>query len=143
MTMQIKLSATQIEVLSISADRGGFIEPLPERLPAGARKQVISGLKVRGLIDEQLMLTDAGYAAIGKPRLAEPSSIKRGNSKQSVVIEMLQRPEGATIAQLCEVTGWQAHTVRGTFAGALKKKLGLHLTSDKTTGGDRVYRVSI
>src|SRR5690606_25604652 len=50
---------------------------------------------------------------------------KRGreHSKQELVIEMLKRPEGATIAQICEATGWQAHTVRGTFAGALKKKL--------------------
>lgn len=66
----------------------------------------------------------------------------RDNSKQAEVIRMLQRPEGATIRQICEATGWQAHTVRGTFAGAFKKKLGLTLTSDKPTGGERVYRVA-
>ena len=38
---------------------------------------------------------------------------------------MLQRPEGATIAEVVEATGWQPHTVRGAFAGALKKRLGL------------------
>jgi len=54
---------------------------------------------------------------------------------------MLQRPEGATIAQICALTGWLAHTVRGTFAGALKKKLGLTITSEKADGGQRVYRV--
>jgi hypothetical protein len=48
----------------------------------------------------------------------------RQNTKQAVVIEMLRRPEGATIAQICEATQWQSHTVRGTFAGALKKKSG-------------------
>ena len=64
-----------------------------------------------------------------------------GNSKQALVIEMLKRPEGATIAQICEATGWQAHTVRGTFAGAFKKKLGLTITSEKPEGGDRIYRV--
>ena len=37
-------------------------------------------------------------------------------------------------------TGWQSHTVRGTFAGAFKKKLGLAPTSEKAKGGDRVYR---
>ena len=67
---------------------------------------------------------------------------KRENSKQAEVIRMLQRPEGATINQICTATGWQAHTVRGTFAGALKKKLGLTLTSDKAQGGERVYRVA-
>jgi len=54
---------------------------------------------------------------------------------------MLKRPEGATIQQICDATGWQAHTVRGTFAGAFKKKLGLTVTSDKAEGGVRVYRI--
>jgi hypothetical protein len=66
----------------------------------------------------------------------------REHSKQATVISMLQRPEGATIAQICEATSWQAHTVRGTFAGAFKKKLGLNITSDKTQGGTRTYRVA-
>jgi hypothetical protein len=71
----------------------------------------------------------------GKPRTRE-------NSKQATVIQMLQRPEGATIQQIMDATGWQAHTVRGTFAGAFKKKLGLNLTSDKAEGGERTYRIA-
>ncbi|HCE9258344.1 TPA: DUF3489 domain-containing protein [Pseudomonas aeruginosa] len=74
-------------------------------------------------------------AAQTKPRT-------RDNSKQAEVIRMLQRPEGATIGQICTATGWQAHTVRGTFAGAFKKKLGLTITSDKPQGGERVYRIA-
>jgi hypothetical protein len=70
----------------------------------------------------------------GKPRTRE-------NSKQAAVIQMLQRPEGATINQICAATGWQAHTVRGTFAGAFKKKLGLTITSEKPEGGERIYRL--
>lgn len=66
----------------------------------------------------------------------------REHSKQATIIGMLQRAEGATIAQICEATGWQAHTVRGTFAGAFKKKLGLTITSDKTQGGVRTYRAT-
>ena len=45
------------------------------------------------------------------------------------------------MAQLTALTGWQAHTVRGTFAGAFKKKLGLTIVSDKTEGRARTYRV--
>ena len=78
---------------------------------------------------------EAQWAKETKPRTRE-------NSKQAEVIRMLQRPEGATIAQICSATGWQAHTVRGTFAGAFKKKLGLAITSDKAQGGERVYRVA-
>ena len=70
----------------------------------------------------------------GKPRTRE-------NSKQATVIQMLQRPEGATISQICAATGWQAHTVRGTFAGAFKTKLGLNLASEKPEGGERIYRI--
>lgn len=71
----------------------------------------------------------------GKPRTRE-------NSKQATVIQMLQRPEGASIAQIMAATGWLAHTVRGTFAGALKKKLGLVLISEKAQSGERIYRIA-
>jgi hypothetical protein len=70
----------------------------------------------------------------GKPRT-------RDNSKQATVIQMLQRPEGATIQQICAVTGWQNHTVRGTLAGSLKRKLGFVIVSSKPEHGDRVYHI--
>ena len=44
---------------------------------------------------------------------------------------MLKRPEGATADQIAEATGWQKHTVRGAIAGALKKKLGLTITTER------------
>lgn len=66
----------------------------------------------------------------------------RANSKQAAVLEMLRRPEGATVQQICEATGWLAHTVRGTFAGAFKHKMGLAITSAKPQGGVRVYRLA-
>ena len=54
---------------------------------------------------------------------------------------MLTRSDGATITQIVEATGWQPHTVRGAFAGALKKRLGLTVTSEKVEGRGRVYRI--
>jgi len=73
----------------------------------------------------------------------EPAAIPRTreHSKQAQVIALLKRPEGATIAQIRELTGWQAHTIRGTFSGAFRKKLGLTLLSEKSEDGERVYRV--
>lgn len=65
----------------------------------------------------------------------------RANTKQVAVIDLLRRGEGATIAQVAEITGWQNHTVRGFFAGALKKKLGLAVTSEKVDGA-RVYHIA-
>lgn len=67
----------------------------------------------------------------------------RTDSKQSKLIEMLKRPEGATIAEVVEALQWQAHTVRGAIAGALKKKLGLKVESEKADAErGRVYRVT-
>ena len=66
----------------------------------------------------------------------------RTDSKQAQVIALLQRPQGTTIAEVMAITGWQRHTVRGTFAGALKKR-GILVTSEKSEGGERVYRATM
>ena len=52
------------------------------------------------------------------------------------------RAKGATIPEVVAATGWQPHTVRGVFAGALKKRLGLVVTSEKVDGRGRVYRTA-
>jgi hypothetical protein len=57
------------------------------------------------------------------------------------MVAMLKRAEGATIAQVVEATGWQQHTVRGALAGALKKRLGLTVTSEKVEARGRVYHI--
>ena len=55
---------------------------------------------------------------------------------------MLRRQDGATIAQIVEATGWQPHTVRGALAGALKKRLGLDVASEKVEGAGGSTRPS-
>ena len=65
----------------------------------------------------------------------------RSGSKQDRVLAMLRRPEGATIAVIMRATHWQQHSVRGFFAGVVRKRLGLELRSEKVEDGDRVYRI--
>jgi hypothetical protein len=114
-----------------------------------------------------LVATDAGLAAIGiepddvdaarksateappedrAPDIApEPGSstrTPRAGTKQAALIAMLRAPDGATIEEITTATGWQAHTVRGAIAGALKKKFGLDVTSEKVEGRGRVYRIA-
>lgn len=70
----------------------------------------------------------------------KPVAIRAG-TKQAQIIALLQRPEGASIAEIVEATGWLAHSVRGLISGGLKKKLGLQITSVKEQGRGSVYRI--
>jgi hypothetical protein len=80
---------------------------------------------------------DAGHtAAAPVPRRS------REGTKQAQLIDMLKRPEGATVEEIASTMQWQPHTVRGAIAGALKKKLGLTVTSETVEGRGRVYRIA-
>ena len=72
---------------------------------------------------------------------AAKSATPRAESKQSQLIAMLKRPDGATIVEIAKALDWMPHTVRGAIAGALKKKLGLNVESEKVDDRGRVYRV--
>jgi len=73
-----------------------------------------------------------------QPMPAAPSA--RPDSKLAILEALLRRETGMTIHDACEATGWQAHSVRGAIAGALKKR-GLHVVSEKT-GGMRTYHIA-
>ena len=77
------------------------------------------------------------------PKTKEPKAPRtRDDSKQAQLIAMLRRAKGATIDEIAEAFKWQPHTVRGAIAGALKKKLGLDVTSEKDEKRGRVYRIA-
>ena len=73
---------------------------------------------------------------------ATDTARRRSGTKQEALIAMLRAEGGATIEEIVAATGWQAHTVRGAMSGALKKKLGLTITSEKIEGRGRCYMIA-
>jgi hypothetical protein len=67
----------------------------------------------------------------------------RANAKQTQLVTMLQRPDGATVDEIAKKLEWQPHSVRGAFAGVIKKRLDLKLDSEKIDGRGRVYRIAV
>jgi Protein of unknown function (DUF3489) len=85
-------------------------------------------------------------AKAAKPgKTAAEKAAPRAGTKQAMMIELLKRPEGATVEQIAEATGWQHHTIRGAISGALKKKLGLTIEAGPNKAGAKgsstVYRI--
>jgi hypothetical protein len=76
----------------------------------------------------------------GKPRAQSTKLPIRSNTKHARIIGMLRAPAGTTIAAIMAATEWQQHSVRGFFAGVVRKKLGLNLVSEPTDKG-RVYHI--
>jgi hypothetical protein len=75
-------------------------------------------------------------------RAAAKENIAREGSKKAEVIDRMRRSQGATLAEIMELTGWQAHTVRGFVSGTLIKKLGLKVESFRSKEKERTYRVT-
>ena len=115
-----------------------------------------------------LIATDAGLAAIGieaddthsvhtgadeaprevpatdsptEPKATPKTRTLREGTKQAKLIDMLRAPDGATVEEIASALEWRSHTVRGALAGALKKKLGLEVISERVEHRGRVYKL--
>lgn len=143
-----KLTPAQENVLQQAA-KTGTLQASDLTIKGGARKKVLESLTSRGFLivlqkPDTYDISPQGKAAIGlkeKPAPKDKGKIRTG-TKLHTVIELLARPEGVAIEEIMNKTGWQKHTVRGTFAGALKKRLGLTIESEKPEGQDRIYRIT-
>jgi hypothetical protein len=120
----------------------GSVEPRPgagadTRLPSSSKTRKTSR-KMTGPVPLQKPVRQRTSGKAGK---AEPSKGRSG-SKQAKVADLLRRPGGASIKEMMRATGWQAHSVRGVISGALRKKHGLAIISEKSKAGERRYRIA-
>jgi hypothetical protein len=76
------------------------------------------------------------------PKATKKAGSARDGSKAAKIIELLKRPNGATLAEIMKATNWQAHSVRGFISGSLGKKMGLTVASAKRENGERAYSLS-
>jgi hypothetical protein len=168
---QIQLSDAQAVILSTACAReDGAVFPVTASLKGGAVGNVCKSLLKQGLIEEiaatdlntvwrhdeergpiTLRATPLAYSTLGitdehdeTPPAETPTAPvqRRKGTKQETLIAMLRAEGGATIDEIVEATGWQPHTVRGAMSGALKKKLGLTITSEKVEARGRTYMIA-
>lgn len=153
-----KLNDTQRQLLeAAAANEDGFID-IPTDGNVTARALIKKGLLIatpKDGAEGRCLITTEGRAAVApagkgsaaKKTKAAPAAIPEAApapvtpNKTGLMVQLLTRTEGASIAAMSEATGWLPHSVRGFMAGTLKKKLGMTVTSEKLDGL-RIYRAT-
>jgi hypothetical protein len=113
--------------------------PEPTPAPAAAPAKAPKAAKAAKAAPAKTGKPAKPAKAAKKPATAK---VPREFSKKAIVLDMLKRKAGATMAEIAKATDWQNHTIRGFISGTLTKKMGLAIESTKSESGDRTYRIA-
>jgi hypothetical protein len=132
---RLRITPAGLEAIGVEPEDTGS-DTAPTKADTGATP---ADTGVRAAAAPATGVDGAATRAKRKAKLAKPGKaasaqkpMPRAGTKQAQMIEMLKRPEGATVEQIAAATGWQHHTIRGAISGALKKKLGLTVEATRT-----------
>lgn len=134
---QWRLTATAIAIIKGEAQTEDVLPPTPTVTTTATEAMPVQTTVPADdpEMEAAVVAAEASWQAVQEtPRV-------RADTKQAQVIALLQRPQGTSIAEVIALTGWQAHSIRGLFAGTLKKR-GIVVSSEKAEGSERVYRVA-
>ncbi len=134
---QWRLTATAIAIIKGEAQTEDVLPPTPTVTTTATEAMPVQTTVPADdpEMEAAVVAAEASWQAVQEtPRV-------QADTKQAQVIALLQRPQGTSIAEVIALTGWQAHSIRGLFAGTLKKR-GIVVSSEKAEGSERVYRVA-
>jgi hypothetical protein len=147
---KFKLETAEVPV-EWAHDHRSKISPLRDGLRMGSEVLQVRWNEMRGKYEQPTFPVQEFPVAEAAPKAnrsrkaataEEGKPTAREGSKKAIVLEMLKRPDGATLKDIMAATEWQAHSVRGFISGSIAKKMGLTVESFKREDGDRAYRLA-